>query len=158
MENPSSEMFYKLISESKLSKESSSTCIQTKDQKYFEPGQQAILPITLRTDENYDSAFLELCNIRCNEAESDFLSQPVDCLVFTNKDIEDAIDKMNSGKSADEYALTAEHLKSAKQLIAPVITNTFNQILKNKEVPSSFKTGIITPVLKKGKDSKSMEN
>ena len=65
---------------------------------------------------------------------------------------------MNSGKSADEYGLTAEHLKSAKQLIAPVITDTFNQILKNKEVPSSFKTGIITPVLKKGKDAKSMEN
>ena len=65
---------------------------------------------------------------------------------------------MNTGKSPDEYGLTAEHFKSAKNLLTPIITKVFNQILKEKAVPTSFKTGIITPVLKKGKDAKRMEN
>ena len=79
-------------------------------------------------------------------------------MTSSNKNVEEAIDKLNSRKSPDEYGLPAEYLKAAKYLITPVITETFNQIIKEKTVPSSFKTGIITPVLKKGKDAKAMEN
>ena len=39
-----------------------------------------------------------------------------------------------------------------------MITETFNQIIKEKTVPSRIKTDIMTPVLKKGKDAKAMEN
>ena len=79
-------------------------------------------------------------------------------MTVSNKNVEDAIDKLNSGKSFDEYGLSAGHLKAAKHLITPVITETFNQIIKEKTVPSSFKTRIITQLLKKGKDAKPMEN
>ncbi len=60
---------------------------------------------------------------------------------------------MNSGKSADEYQIAAEHLKTSKPVIVPFIVETFNTILQERQVPESFKTGILTPVLKKGKDS-----
>ena len=39
-----------------------------------------------------------------------------------------------------------------------MLTRLFNQILISKDIPDSFKTGIITPVLKKGKDPKVMGN
>ena len=38
-----------------------------------------------------------------------------------------------------------------------MLTDLFNQILTEKKVPASFKTGVITSVLKKGKDSKCIE-
>ena len=164
MEKPSSEMFYKLISRSKSLKQSDTTCIQVNGQKHFDPEQQRVCfanyfeDLAMPKDKNYDSVFLELCNVRCRETENDFSEQTEDSLTFSNKNVEEAIDKLNSGKSPDEYGLTAEHLKAAKHLITPVITETFNQIIKEKTVPSSFKTGIITPVLKKGKDAKAMEN
>ena len=164
MENPSSEMLYILISRSKSHKQSDTTCIQVNGQKHFDPEQQRVCfanyfeDLAMPKDKNYDSVFLELCNVRCRERENDFSEQTEDSLTFSNKNVEEAIDKLNSGKSPDEYGLTAEHLKAAKHLITPVITETFNQIIKEKTVPSSFKTGIITPVLKKGKDAKAMEN
>ena len=164
MEQPSSEMFYKLISRSKSHKESSTSCIQVNGQKHFDPNQQRTCfanyfeDLAMPKDKNYDSVFLELCNVRCGEIENDFLTQTEESISFTNRNVEDAIDKLNSGKAPDEYGLSAEHLKAAKHVIVPVITETFNQIMKLKTVPSSFKTGIITPVLKKGKDAKAMEN
>ena len=51
-----------------------------------------------------------------------------------------------------------EHLKAGKADLIPTITNIFNQILKDKKIPAVFKTDYITPVLKKGKDSKLPEN
>ena len=50
-------------------------------------------------DRNYDSVFLELCNIRCDEAECDFNSQTDECLLFSNEDVENAMDNINSGKA-----------------------------------------------------------
>ena len=67
------------------------------------------------------------------------------------------MDKMKSGKAPDEYGLSAEHFKPARQCLTPIITNIFNQIMKEKSVPAIFKTGIITLVLKKVKDAKRLE-
>ena len=44
---------------------------------------------------------------------------------------------------------TKLHLKMAGGVIIPYATKIFNQILKNKTIPDIFKTGILTPVLKK---------
>ena len=46
---------------------------QINDQKYFDPGQQRgcfvnyYEDLAIPKDQNYDSLFLELCNILCNE-------------------------------------------------------------------------------------------
>ena len=53
---------------------------------------------------------------------------------------------MNSGKSADEYGVQAEHLKSAGRHVLPLLVTLFNDIVSSGEVPESFKSGILTPV------------
>ena len=67
MEQPSSEMFYKLISRSKSHEESSTSCIQVNDQKHFDPNQRRTCfanyfeDLAMPKDKNYDCVFLELC-------------------------------------------------------------------------------------------------
>ena len=61
-------------------------------------------------------------------------------------------------KSSDEYGISAEYFKAGKSELVPVITKIFNHILDTKKIPAAFKTGVITPVSKKGKDSKLLEN
>ena len=34
---------------------------------------------------NYDSVFIELCNVRCRETENDFCEQTEDSSIFLNK-------------------------------------------------------------------------
>ena len=74
-------------------------------------------------------------------------------IMFTVPEVETSIRKLNSGKSPDEYGLCAEHFKYGKEIVSEYITPLFNQILESKSVPAAFKTGILTPVLKKDKDS-----
>jgi hypothetical protein len=59
---------------------------------------------------------------------------------------------MNSGKAADEYGITAEHVKFAGSKIYTLYQDIFNQIFQEGKVAQSFKTGVITPILKKSKD------
>ncbi|CAC5418281.1 unnamed protein product [Mytilus coruscus] len=72
---------------------------------------------------------------------------------FNEEEIFKAIAKLNSGKTSDEYSLTAEHFKYAGRSIIPNILSLFNKIMQTGEIPKVFKTGIMTPVHKKGKDS-----
>ncbi len=78
--------------------------------------------------------------------------------LFTENDICNAIDCLNTGKSPDEYGLSAEHLTAAKDTISTYLTQVFNTIITEETVPEIFKTGILTPVPKKGKDPKYTEN
>ena len=74
-------------------------------------------------------------------------------IMFKVPEVETSIRKLNSGNSPDEYGLCAEHFKYGKDIVSEYITPLFNQILESKSVPAAFKTGILTPVLKKDKDS-----
>ena len=96
--------------------------------------------------------------MRCKETEAKFRAQSGTVVRISEADVGTAIDELDSGKSLDEYGLASEHFKAAKPAILPIVTRLFNSIISERKVPESFKTGIITPVLKKGKDSKSMEN
>ena len=46
----------------------------------------------------------------------------------------------------------AEHLKFAKPIITPILTNLYKNIKKTRLVPDMFKTGILTSVIKTGKN------
>jgi hypothetical protein len=65
---------------------------------------------------------------------------------------------LHSGKAADELRLTAQHFKISPSIVIKFQTICFNTILKDKQIPDIFKTGIVTPVLKKGKNPMSMDN
>ena len=69
-----------------------------------------------------------------------------------------AIRSLNNKKASDEFGLTAEHLKFSENIITEEITDIFNQILQTKTVPDAFKSGILTPVLKKSKDPTVLDN
>ena len=167
MEISSPKIFYKLIRKSKSNTESNTACIQVQDTKYFDPVQQRKCfsqyyeDLSTSKDLNYDNVFLELCNVRCAEAETEYSSCLESEPSLSESEVDLAIDKLNNGKAAGEYGLSAEHLKAAKPVIVPIITQLFNQNISEKKdtnVPDSFKTGIVTPVLKNGKDSKIMVN
>ena len=58
---------------------------------------------------------------------------------------------MKNNKAADNQGITAEHLKHAKAHIATPLTSIINKIQKEAQIPDLFKTGVVTPILKKGK-------
>ena len=101
---------------------------------------------------------MELCSVRhkiidklCKESSQ----QPEP---FSTKEVQSAVRTLNNKKAADEFGLSAEHLKNSGNVIIEEITDIFNQILQSKTVPDAFKSGILTPVLKKSKDPTVLDN
>ena len=64
------------------------------------------------------------------------------------------IASLKNGKAADMFGITAEHLKLASPTINTVLQALTGKIFTNQKLPGQFKTGVITPVLKKGKPAK----
>lgn len=94
---------------------------------------------------------LALYNIRQQFLDDEMkASQPVE--LFQEHEIKSVVEILNSYKACDEYWIYAEHLNNCKNIIAPNLTRTFNKFLELRKVPEVFKTGILFPVLKKGKD------
>ena len=91
-----------------------------------------------------------MCKVRVTETESRYQCDTSTGLRLTESEVGTVIDQLNNGKAPDEYGFSSEHFKAAKPVIVPLLTDLFNQILAEKKVPT-FKTRIITPVLKKGK-------
>ncbi len=63
------------------------------------------------------------------------------------------ITQMKTGKAADYYGITAEHLKFASPEIIVVIKDIIEGIARMNKIPDIMKLGLVTPVPKKGKDS-----
>ena len=59
---------------------------------------------------------------------------------------------MNTGKSANENGIQAEQFGNSKEELVSFIREIINQIFSDLEVPDMLKSGILTPILKKGKD------
>ena len=77
-----------------------------------------------------DNVFLNLCNARHSAAKDKCLNSE-DMLVLSEDVVEKAIDKLNTGKSSNEYGLCSEHFKSGN----PLFTQVFNKILSDKKIP-----------------------
>ena len=96
-------------------------------------------------DKEYDSAYLELCNIIrhnlinqiCEES-----SEIIDPVI--PEEVRRGISQFNSKEAPDKLGLMAEHLKCAGSAIFESVTDLFNQFFLNKKVPEAFKTGILT--------------
>ena len=56
--------------------------------------------------------------------------------------------KLNNGKSPDEFGLSAEHLKYGREILTLVLTCMFNNIMRNRIEPTEFKFWIFIPVIK----------
>ena len=157
MTKPTSKLFYQLIKRNK-STVSSTQCIKVGDRECYLPEDQCRVfaeyyeDLSVPKESTYDDSYLNLCSVRQNLIEQYVKEENSHEIMFTVTEVETAIQKMNSGKSPDEYGLCAEHFKFGKDIVSEYITPLFNQILETKSVPLSFKTGILTPVIKKDKD------
>ena len=71
--------------------------------------------LSVPKEDSFDSTYLELCNVRQNLVEQFYGENITTIQPYTNKDISTSIDKLNTGKSPDEFGLAAEHLKYSKK-------------------------------------------
>lgn len=58
---------------------------------------------------------------------------------------------LKNGKSADEFKITAEHLKFGSDKLLALLVKIVNFILSNMFIPPCLKSGIACPILKSGK-------
>jgi hypothetical protein len=105
---------------------------------------------TPHNHEQYDDKYLEAVLHQLNLI-STLVERHPQHKAFTEKEIGEAIDKLNQGKAPDEWGLAAEHLKITKSTLVPYLVKLFNAIHHLRYVPTSLKGGIITPVPKKDK-------
>ncbi|CAG2228759.1 unnamed protein product [Mytilus edulis] len=128
MDNPSNDMFHKLIRRNRGSKNKDAICIiengehhySAKDQtnsfsRYFED-------LAVPKDNGYDPEFLDLCNIRHNIFD-ELCKQSSDEPQFSFQNICDAINQLHSGKATDELGLAAEHFKNSPTTVTHFLTN-----------------------------------
>ena len=154
-QNNSRENFYKLIRQARQAPKVSTTIDYQEHRKdndqdswasYFEG------LATPKDDENFDNAYykeLEITHLLqyLNNNQGKHMS-------ITTHEVSKYIASLKNRKAADIHGITSEHLKYASQEIIQIIAYLSNEILKLGKLPSSFKTGIITPVLKKWQTSK----
>ena len=77
---------------------------------------------------------------------------------ITQTVIYNVVQNLNSGKAADEFGWKTEHFKNVPAIVFNVLSNIFGRILENKNIPDIFKSGILTPVLKKCKNVVNIDN
>lgn len=159
MENPSTELFYRLINRNRRTRNNTSNCLEIDGEIDFSTDNQRKAfrayyeDLSLPKDDEYDSSYMDLCKTRQNLVEQYYKDHPVQASEsYTELEVKTSIERLNTGKSADEFGLTAEHLKHAKSAITPVLTRLFNKIKNNHSIPKTFKAGILTPVIKSGKN------
>ena len=77
---------------------------------------------------------------------------------ITHEEMCGIINSLSNGKAADAHELTAEHLKHGGPVVIEYLVSIVNYIFKTGNIPDIIKTGILTPVLKKGKDPTKTSN
>ena len=73
-------------------------------------------------------------------------------------EVQDSVRSLNANKAPDEFGLVSEHLKYGLKPLLPLLVNIYNEIITSGIIPANFKSGIIHPIHKKGKDPTSMDN
>ena len=84
------------------------------------------------------------------------VNEPI--LPVTHEEVREAIKHLKKNKAPDAYGITAEHVQMAKESLVPIITAMINSTIQQGALPQHLKEGVLTPVLKKGKDQKIPSN
>ena len=166
MADPSDTNFYKLIKRNQSqSAGSSETCIKFKGEEVYEPSTQAKNftvyfedLATPKENENFNENFYQLNKIQHSCIEEICKESSDEIQPFTEGEMRKSIQALNTKKSPDEFGLVSEHLKHGLPVIVPHLLTFYNTIIRTGEIPKAFKSGILHPIHKKGKDPKSMDN
>ena len=165
MERPTSNHFYRLIRRNQSSDNRLPTVLKVNDGEINDPRHQCsafagyfedlAMP---KNHPDFDQEYLDLTHHQLDIMQELCEHNPDSMPTFNEEEIHVAIKSLNSGKSPDEMGLTAEHLKYSGAVLLPTLVTIFDDIVKTKKIPEAFKSGIITPVHKKGKDPSKMDN
>lgn len=109
--------------------------------------------LSIPKEELFDNSYVNLCNIRQSILEEELERVHYATEPFTDEEVQNSIDKLNTNKSSDAYGISAGHLKNRKEVIFSFLTKIFNKILEIRKAPTSFKTGVLAPELKTEKDA-----
>ena len=147
MSNSTSDKFHRFIRRNKGNKGSPASSIIFNGKEIASPDTQRKVfaqyyeDLSISKEEDYDSAFLELCRVRhklieqlCKESESDF--EPI-----TENEVLKATSQLKSNRSADESGLTAEHLKNSGDTLTNEIKDISTQSYKKSLFPVSLNLG-----------------
>ena len=72
--------------------------------------------------------------------------------------VQEHITSLKNGKACDVFGISAEHVKYASPMVATVLSCIINLCLERGQLVPQFKTGVITPVPKKGKPPKNPDS
>ena len=164
MSNPSTDKFYQLIRKNNGNRGHNVGCLIVNGKEINSAEDQRLAfadyyeDLSTQKDDGYDTAYLELCTVRHKMISKLYQESSETADPITAKEVKEAISKLNNKRAPDKFGLAAEHLKHSSEIFIEDITTTFNQILESRTVPESFKTGILTPVLKKSKDPTNLDN
>jgi hypothetical protein len=121
MENPNTQLIYKLINRNRQSCTSATHCIRVHDKHMFSKDEQRLAfskyyeDLSIPKEELFDSSYVNLCNIRQSLIEEELEKVHYAIESFTEEEVQNSIDKLNTNKSSDEYGISAEHLKTARK-------------------------------------------
>ena len=77
---------------------------------------------------------------------------------ITKKELIDIISKLPNNKAPGPDGISYEFYKEKQQLLLPFLLKTFNNILSNATIPSSWKTSSIILIPKKSNDKHLIKN
>ena len=110
------------------------------------------------THPNFSQEYLDSAIVQESLIDEITKLNPDELILVGEDEVLTAVKSLNSGKASDEMELSAEHLKYSDEVVVPLIVEICNDILTTKTVPKEFKSGIINPIHKKGKDPRHFEN
>ena len=164
MENPSTELFHRLIRRNRGSSNVHTSCITTDNTDIYNPNDQRrcflkyFEDLAIPKDKGYDKEYLDLCTVRKQLINKTILQSDCQTETITCDEVKNAITQLHTGKAADEFGISAEQLKAAGDILIPFITAIFNRILQRGSFPDMLKSGVLTPVLKKSKNPALLDN
>ncbi|CAC5391219.1 unnamed protein product [Mytilus coruscus] len=152
MDNPSTELFYKLINRNKTKSRTETSGMEIDDfstQNQSRAFANYYEDLSIPKESSYENSYLELCQTRQKIVEETFSQKMPSINPYTEKEVKQATENLNTGKSSDEHGICAEHLEYTQHTVVPALTKINYKILQERKVPNDFKSGILTPVLKK---------
>ena len=99
---------------------------------------------------HYDQQTKERSDTKNNILQQIYKSHPIKIMpTITPQVIMDIITEIRKNKSPDPRGIMIEHIINASPRVADVLATLYNKILQEQAIPTTLKTGCITPVFKK---------
>ena len=98
---------------------------------------------------------VDKANILNRQYESVFTKYPeMPNITISQEGVQRLLKKINPHKASGPDMIPARILKDFSDVIAPVLTVIFQKTFRHGEVPEDWKSANVTPIFKKGNDSK----